>query len=155
MLLSILKMLHVLAVVLWVGGMMFMRWFLHPALLHLSGPQRIVFVHAVLTRFFRGVLLACVVILATGAAMLFQIFKVVGAEGTSLLIPWYWIALAAAGLVMIGIFLFIRFVLYVRLSDAIRFTVWDKAARLAARIGFLAMINLWLGIGLICLMLLA
>ena len=63
---ALLKALHVLAVVLWVGGMAFAHFFLRPALATLEPPQRLRLMHAVLGRFFAAVLWAVGLLLASG-----------------------------------------------------------------------------------------
>ncbi|EFK95682.1 membrane protein [sediment metagenome] len=45
---ALLKALHVLAVVLWVGGMAFAHFFLRPALATLEPPHRLRLMHVVL-----------------------------------------------------------------------------------------------------------
>ena len=47
-----LKLLHVLAIVVWIGGMVFAHFFLRPAALQLPPPQRVPLMHAALQRFF-------------------------------------------------------------------------------------------------------
>ena len=56
--LSLLKAVHVLAVLVWVGGMVFAHFFLRPALVLLEPPQRLRLMHEVLRRFFAIVLVA-------------------------------------------------------------------------------------------------
>ena len=45
---ALLKTLHVLATVLWVGGMMFAHFFLRPAVAQLEPPQRLRLMHGVM-----------------------------------------------------------------------------------------------------------
>ena len=58
MLYATLKTQHVLAIVVWVGGMVFAHFFLRPALARLEPPVRLRLMHEVLGRFFRVVLVA-------------------------------------------------------------------------------------------------
>lgn len=66
MLYATLKTLHLLSVIVWVGGMVFAHFFLRPALGVLEVPQRLRLMQAVLGRFFSAVLLAAGLALATG-----------------------------------------------------------------------------------------
>ena len=63
MLYATLKLLHVLSIVVWVGGMVFAGFFLRPAALQLPPPQRIPLMHAALQRFFAAVVVAVLVVL--------------------------------------------------------------------------------------------
>lgn len=49
--------------VLWVGGMLFARFFLRPALAVLDPPQRLRLMHEVLRRFFAAVTVAALAVL--------------------------------------------------------------------------------------------
>ena len=65
--LNIIATLHLLGVIVWVGGMFFAHMALRPvATEQLEPPQRLPFLYAVLTRFFRWVWLAVLTILITG-----------------------------------------------------------------------------------------
>ena len=63
MLYATLKLLHVLAIVVWIGGMVFAHFFLRPAAMQLPPPQRIPLMHGALQRFFSAVLVAVAVVL--------------------------------------------------------------------------------------------
>lgn len=58
MLYATLKLLHILSIVVWIGGMVFAHFFLRPAALQLPPPQRVPLMHGVLQRFFSAVLVA-------------------------------------------------------------------------------------------------
>ena len=61
MLYALLKTLHLLCVILWVGGMVFAHFFLRPSLGAFEPAVRVRLMHAVLGRFFSAVLAAIVV----------------------------------------------------------------------------------------------
>ena len=67
MLYAILKTLHLLSVIVWIGGMVFAHFFLRPALAQFEPPVRVRLMHAVLARFFGAVLVAVALVLATGS----------------------------------------------------------------------------------------
>ena len=67
--------LHLLAAVYWVGGMLVMLLAVRPAAVELlEPPLRLPLLCGALSRFFRGVWLSLVVLLATGLWMLFVVF---------------------------------------------------------------------------------
>jgi len=51
-----LKTIHLLSVIVWIGGMVFAHFFLRPALTPLAAPDRVRLMHDVLGRFFGAVL---------------------------------------------------------------------------------------------------
>jgi uncharacterized membrane protein len=107
----LLKTAHVLAVVLWVGGMLFAHFFLRPSLAVLEPPQRLKLMHAVLGRFFAAVLWATALILLSGFAMIGLAAQQVADTGGHLIWPLDWSVMAGVGILMIAIFGHIRFVL--------------------------------------------
>ena len=70
MLYETLKTLHVLSIIVWIGGMVFAHFFLRPAVAQLEVPQRLQLMHDVLGRFFQTVLVASLLTLASGVWML-------------------------------------------------------------------------------------
>ena len=70
-----LKTLHVLAIVVWIGGMVFAHFFLRPALAQLEPPVRLRLMHEVLGRFFKAVLVASLLTLVSGVWMLGRVAK--------------------------------------------------------------------------------
>lgn len=142
MLYALLKTVHVLAVVLWVGGMAFAHFFLRPSLALLEPPQRLALMREVLRRFFAAVLVASLLTLATGLGMLDQAARPVIQAGACMTWPVDWIAMTVLGLLMLAIFGYIRFVLYRRFTAAL------DAADLPAAAAGLAGIRLWVGINL-------
>jgi uncharacterized membrane protein len=58
MLYPLLKTVHVLSIIRWLGGMIFVHSFLRPALSTLAPPERLQLANAVLARFFAAVLWA-------------------------------------------------------------------------------------------------
>lgn len=143
MLYATLQTLHVLAVVVWVGGMIFAHFFLRPGLDVLAPAQRVALMHAVLGRFFTAVLAAAAVTLATGLWMIGRVAKQVVQGGGSFAMPPSWTVMAVLGVLMMLIFGHIRFVLYKRLRAAV--TALDHARGVAQ----LAAIRQWVGVNLL------
>lgn len=119
MLYAVLQALHVLAVVVWVGGMVFAHFFLRPAAAELLPPaQRLPLMTAVLGRFFAAVVGAAVVVLGTGLWMIGRVAKQTVQAGGSFSMPPSWTVMAGLGVLMVLIFGHIRVVLYRRLRSA-------------------------------------
>ena len=59
------KLVHLLAVIVWVGGMFFAHFFLRPAVQGLQPSDRVMLMHGVLQRFFAWVLVLAVVVLVS------------------------------------------------------------------------------------------
>jgi uncharacterized membrane protein len=142
MLLAVLKAVHVLAVVLWVGGMAFAHFFLRPSLAVLDPAQRVKLMHAVLGRFFAAVLWAAGLVLVSGLWIIGRVAKQAVQSGGSFSMPLDWSVMSLVGVLMIAIFGHIRFVLYKRLDRAVQ--AGDVPAGGAA----LASIRQWVGVNL-------
>src|SRR5690606_39815598 len=97
-----LKLIHVLAVVFWVGGMAFAHTCLRPSVALLQPPERLRLMHAVLGRFFSGVLAAALLVLFSGLWMIGRVAKESVQAGVSFAMPLDWILMAVLGLVMIA-----------------------------------------------------
>ena len=146
MLYATLKTIHLLSIIVWVGGMVFAHCFLRPAVAQLEPPVRLRLMHEVLGRFFQAVLAASLLTLVTGVWMLGRVAKQVVQSGGSFEMPLSWTIMATLGLVMVLIFLHIRFALYKRLGLAVAAADWSAAATALARIRHWVSINLGLGL---------
>jgi uncharacterized membrane protein len=143
---AVLKTVHLLSIILWVGGMMFVQWFLRPAVLQLESEARLRLMQSVLERFFKAVLAASLLVLVTGIWMIGRVAKQVSQAGGSFEMPLSWTIMSVLGVLMVAIFMHIRFALYKRLRDAVQFATWDKAASALASIRLWVSVNLALGI---------
>jgi uncharacterized membrane protein len=124
MLYALLQTLHVLAVVVWVGGMVFAHFALRPAAAALPPPQRLPLMRDVLGRFFNLVLVAAPLTLVTGLWMIGRVARQVVQGGGSFAMPPSWTIMAVLGILMVLIFGHIRFVLYKRLRAAVDAGDW-------------------------------
>jgi uncharacterized membrane protein len=131
MLYEILKTIHVLSIIVWVGGMVFAHFFLRPAVAALEGPQRLRLMHDVLGRFFRVVLVVA---------------RQVVQAGGNFQMPWGWTVMAVLGTVMVAVFLVIRFRFFRGLHEAVVQADWAQGAAHLARIRTWVGVNLALGI---------
>jgi uncharacterized membrane protein len=148
--------LHVLGVVVWVGGMFLMHFAVRPvAVAQLAPPpQRLPLLAEILGRFFNWVILSVLVVLATGVAMIVGIGAAAGAAATGQSAFGEGMRLAhgsvhamfALGVLMSVIFAAIRLVPYPRLRDAVAMQQWPAAAGRLDLIRRLVATNLALGV---------
>jgi uncharacterized membrane protein len=146
MLYSTLKTLHVLAIVVWIGGMVFSHFFLRPAAAQLEPAVRLRLMHDVLGRFFQAVLAASLLTLVTGVWMLGRVAKQVVQAGGSFEMPLFWTIMAVLGVLMVAIFGHIRFVLYKRLGRAVAAAEWSAGGAALTQIRNWVAVNLGLGV---------
>ncbi|MGD2083621.1 MAG: CopD family protein [Chromatiales bacterium] len=133
--------LHVLAVVIWVGGMFFAYMALRPVAAGLlEPPTRLGLWVGVFGRFFPWVWASVALILATGLWMIATAFGGVGAA------PVYVHLMYALGLVMMALFLFVFFVPYRRLRRAVAAQDWPAGGRHLAVIRRVVGTNTLLGL---------
>ncbi len=142
---QLLKLSHVLSVVVWVGGMVFAHFFLRPAAAALEPPVRLPFLHDVLGRFFKVVLVLSTLTVFSGLWMIGRVAKAAVQSGGAFQMPLSWTIMATLGIVMWAIFGHIRFALYKRLSRAVAATDWPAAAQAMASLRQWVGINLLLG----------
>lgn len=149
MIYAILKLLHILSIVVWIGGMVFAHFFLRPAAMQLPAPQRVPLMHGVLQRFFSAVLVAIVVVLTTGLWMIGRVAKETVQAGLSFNMPLDWTLMATLGIVMMGIFGHIRFALFKRLSKAVAAQDWPAGGAALGSIRTWVSVNLAIGVAII------
>jgi uncharacterized membrane protein len=132
--------LHVLGVVVWVGGMFLMHVAVRPAAVQLlPPPQRLPLIALVLARFFFWVGIAIVAVLASGLGM---ILEGGGFRNAHLSVHLMFVI----GLAMMAIFLHIRFAPFKRLQAAVVASDWPLAAQRMDQVRQLVTTNLVLGI---------
>jgi uncharacterized membrane protein len=146
MLYAILKTLHLLATIVWVGGMVFAHFFLRPALGLLEPGARVRLMHAVLGRFFSAVLAAAAVVFVTGLWMIGRVAKQAVQAGGSFNMPIEWTIMATLGIIMMLIFGHIRFALYPRLGRTVQAADWSAGAAVLTKIRVMVALNLGLGV---------
>lgn len=146
MLYAMLKTLHLLAIIVWLGGMAFAHFFLRPAVAQLEPPARLKLMHEVLGRFFRAVMWASLLTLGTGLWMLGRVAKQVVQAGGSFSLPLGWTLMLVLGLLMVAIFMYIRFALYKRLGRALADADWAAGGAAMAQIRHWVATNLSLGL---------
>ena len=154
MIYSVLKLVHLLSVIVWIGGMVFAHFFLRPAVAALDMPQRVRLMHAVLGRFFRAVLVVASLTLVSGLWMIGRVAKQTVQSGGSFHMPLDWTVMAVLGILMVVIFGHMRFALYKRLDRAVAASDWVAGGAALASIRLWVAINIVLGGGIVCFTLL-
>jgi uncharacterized membrane protein len=138
---DILKLLHLAAAIVWMGGMTCMLFALRPAaLLALEAQPRARLMVQVWQRFFRLVLGAIVVLLATGGHLFGSGMKAAGGA-----VPLGWMVMAGLGMVMVLAFGHINFAGFAKFKRAVAAAEWPLAAKAAAQIHTLVVLNFVLG----------
>ena len=132
--------LHMLAAVIWVGGMFFAYMVLRPAALELEAPQRLVLWSRTFSNFFPWVWGAVVVLPATGYWMITNVFGGFSQIGV------YVHVMQAIGIVMILIFLHLYFAPYRRLRRAVAASDFATAGKQLTQIRMMVAVNLTLGL---------
>jgi uncharacterized membrane protein len=142
MLYALLKSIHLLAFVVWVGGMFFTLFCLRPALAVLEGPARLKLMSEVLGRFFAVVGIAIGLMALTGVAMLFMAMHPASDAGVQVRIPLAWNLMIGLGIVMMAIYGHLRANLFRKLQRAV------QAQDAPAGAAVLAKIRRWVGVNL-------
>jgi uncharacterized membrane protein len=131
--------LHVIAAVIWVGGMFFAYMVLRPSAGPLDPPLRLAFWQRVFSRFFPWVWASILVLLASGYAMLFLRF---GGFQTA---PLHVNVMQLTGIVMMLLFFHLFFAPWRRFSRAVHSKAFAEAAMELNQIRRIVAINLALG----------
>lgn len=137
---NILVMLHVLAVIVWVGGMLFAHMQLRPvAADQLEPPLRLKLWVGVFGRFFPWVWASIIVILVTG----FWIISILGGfKGLGMHIN----IMMITGFIMMFLFFHVFFAPYKKLKRAVAAEDWPIAGAKLSQIRTLIGINMMLGV---------
>ncbi|MBP3981463.1 CopD family protein [Acidovorax sp. JG5] len=146
MLYASLKLVHLLSLIVWIGGMVFAHFFLRPAAQALEPAARVQLMHDVLQRFLAAVLVAVVLVLASGLWMIGQSAHEAAQSGGRFAMPLGWTMMATIGLVMMAIFGHIRFALFKRLQRSVAASDWPAGGKALASIRTWVGINLMLGV---------
>lgn len=133
-------MLHVMGIVIWVGGMFFAHQLLRPVAADLlEPPLRLQLWVGVFRRFFPWVWVCVAAVLASGLFM-------IGMMGGMKAVPLYVHAMYGLGLAMMAIFAYVFFMPYARLRKSVADQDWKSGGAALASIRQLVGINLSLGL---------
>ncbi|SDG91060.1 CopD family protein [Nitrosomonas sp. Nm132] len=132
--------LHLLGVIVWVGGMFFAYWVLRPiAAQLLEPPIRLKLWSGVFSRFFPWVFLSAGFILASG---LYMVMQMGGFAAVDLYIHFMF----ALGLLMMLIFIYVFFSAFKKLNYHVAREEWPSAGTALGQIRLLIGLNLILGV---------
>lgn len=133
-----LLLLHLLAVISWLGGMFFAYFCLRPAAVEtLEPPQRLPLWAATFARFLPYMGVAVLLILGTGLGMLLPVFRTA---------PPGWHVMLALGVVMALVFAYVYLGLFPALRAHCAAAAWAKAGPVLNRIRQCVALNLALGV---------
>jgi len=139
--LSLYSLLHVIAAVIWVGGMFFAYNFLRPAAGELlEPPARLSLWVGVFKRFFPYVWVSIIVLPLTGYLMVFSRWDEMGNA------PFYVHIMNGLGTLMILIYCYVFFVPFKQLKAAVVENIWPEGAKALAKIRVLVAINTFIGL---------
>lgn len=133
--------LHVLAAVIWVGGMFYAYMAMRPAVAQVvDASQRGALWTQTLGRFFKWVWLAVLTLLVTGYGMIFSYFGGMAGAG------WHIHVMQGLGIVMVLLFLHVYFAPFRRLKQAVEKGDGAESQRRIGQIRRFVGINLILGL---------
>jgi uncharacterized membrane protein len=139
---QIARWLHLMGVVVWIGGMFFAHLALRPAALALAPPLRLALLRASLARFLPWAGAAVVAILASGGWL---VMATGGFRTAGLAVQ----AMAAIGVVMSIVYAFVVAGPYRAMREAVAASRWEDAGAAMGTIRRLVAFNLVLGLGTI------
>lgn len=137
---TLFKLIHLISVIIWVGGMFFAYMVLRPAAVDvLQPPERLRLWDSVFRRFFNWVWGAVGLILVTGFYMIYQYGGMAHA-------PHFVHIMLLFGLAMAGIYGYVYFGCYVPFNLHVDKERWKEAGETLGRIRKLVGLNLSLGL---------
>jgi uncharacterized membrane protein len=137
---TLFKLIHLLAVVIWVGGMFFAYMVLRPAAVDvLQPPERLRLWDNVFRRFFNWVWAALGLIFVTGLYMIYL-------YGGMMHAPRFVHVMLLLGLAMAAVYSYVFFACYVPLSLHVSKEQWKEAGSVLGKIRKLVALNLTLGL---------
>lgn len=135
--------LHLLSVIIWVGGMFFAHMLLRPAAAQvLEPPLRLQLWVQVFRNFFLWVWIAIVILLVTGYWMVFSVFGGFANVGIHVHI------MHGLGIAMIVIFMFVYFSSYRKLRHAVIVENFQEGGIKLAQIRRLVGVNILIGLAI-------
>jgi uncharacterized membrane protein len=141
---ALFKLIHLLAAIIWVGGMFFAYVVLRPAAIEvLDPPQRLSLWNAVFRRFFGWVWGAVAALLVSGLYVVY-LYGGIAQVGRHIHI------MLATGLAMMLIYGYVFFACYVPFSIHVGKQRWKEAGELLGNIRKLIAVNLTLGLLTVC-----
>lgn len=135
--------LHVVAAVIWVGGLFFAYIVLRPTAVALDPPQRLQLWAGIFKRFFPWVWMAIIVILASGYWLIFDWHNGFSSS------PGHVHLMHLIGWIMTLLFVYLYYKIYPVFVAATEHQDWPNAAIALNRIRHVVLVNLCLGLFLL------
>ena len=132
--------LHVVAAVVWVGGLFFAYVVLRPTTNLLDAPAKLQLWAGVFKRFFPWVWMAIVILISTGYWLIYNWFN--GFATT----PGYVHIMHLIGWIMTLLFVYLYYKIYPLFKAAVNAENWPEAAAAMNRIRHVVLVNLVLGL---------
>ena len=140
------KLIHLVAAIIWMGGMTFMLLALRPAAIAVLQPQpRAKLMVVVWQRFFLLVVGAIAALLATGSHLYSSAFRAAKVATGTGAVPLGWTLMLGLGLLMMLIFGHVYFAGFRKFKNAVETSQWPEAGRAAGQIHLLMSTNFVLG----------
>ena len=140
------KLLHLIAGIVWMGGMTFMLFALRPAaIIEMEAQPRAILMGQVWKRFYAMVLASIVVLFATGTHLYTATFRATRLATGDGGVPLGWNIMLVLGLVMMLIFGHIYFAGFKKYKRSVAAGDWPLAAKAASLIHTMTLINFSLG----------
>lgn len=137
---SLMKLIHLLAIIAWVGGMFFAYVVLRPSAAEvLQPPERLRLWDKVFSRFFNWVWLAVFLVLVSG-------FYLIYLFGGLANLPLYINLMLLLGIVMTLIYVYVFFKCYVQFNRLVVKQEWPAAGAVLGTIRKLVGLNLTIGL---------
>jgi uncharacterized membrane protein len=134
------KLLHLLSIVVWVGGMFFAYVVLRPSAAEvLQPPERLRLWDKVFSGFFNWVWAAIFLVLVSGLYMIYLL-------GGFAHVPMYINLMLLMGTAMMLIFVYVFFKCYVPFNQLVKAQDWPKAGAMLATIRKLVAVNTTIGL---------
>jgi len=141
---ALFKLIHILAVIVWVGGMFFAYMVLRPSLPGLfKQPERLRLWDKVFSRFFNWVWLAVLLLLASGLYMIYEMGGIAN-------VPRFVHVMLLLGIVMMLIYAYVYLSCYARYNLLVAAKDWPNADTLLATMRKLIAVNLVIGLLTVC-----
>ena len=140
------KLLHLIAGVVWMGGMTFMLFALRPATMATMEAQpRAVLMEEVFRRFYLWVMVAIVVLFTTGTHLYTSTFRAAKMATGAGSVPLGWNVMLVLGLAMMLVFGHIYFAGFKKYKRAVAGADWPLAAKAGGLIHTMTLVNFALG----------
>jgi len=154
MLYASIKAVHLLANIVWLGGMVFAMFFLRPALATLEPAVRLPLMHEVMRRFANAVVAVLLIVLFTGLWMIGNVARAAIEGGGSFTMPLDWKVKSTLGVLVLLIVGHIRFALFKRCDKSVQAKDWPAAAAVMEKVRFWVLVNMAIGVFVVAIALL-